>query len=218
MSVQAIGSVNYQQPVQQKKSGVGRTLLATGVCATGGAMLGSAGIDLFMKSLVEEASSMTDPVFAENKFKDSLKKLGSFADDVIEQKWNIEKNGILKQAEVNLEKVLEAVKKGKTKWAVIGAAIFGLMGFGLSRLTAKRTANMGTVEKVKDNPNVKQIVTTPSGQRVAVPVLMGAQVSIKPLRNGKYEVTYKPSVPDAKTEVKKLTEQELLEQYKHWVV
>ncbi len=218
MSVQAVGSINYQQPVQQKKSGVGRTLLATGVCATGGAMLGSAGMDLYMKSFVEEATLMTDPIFAENKFKDSIKKLGTFADDVIEQKWNIEKGGILKQANANLEKVLESVKKGKTRWAIIGAAIFGLMGLGLSRLAAKRSANIGTVEKVKDNQHIKQIVTTPSGQKIAVPILMGAQVSIRPMMNGQYEVTSKPSVPNAKTEVKRLTEQELLEQYKQWVV
>ena len=74
-------------------------------------------------------------------------------------------------------------------------------------------SGMGSVSYVKDNPNVRQIVTTSKGEQLEIPVMMGSTTDVKPLKDGTYEVKSKPTVPNAQWETKILTEDELVARY-----
>lgn len=74
-------------------------------------------------------------------------------------------------------------------------------------------ADVGSVSWAKDNPNVRQIVTTSKGEKVEIPVMMGSETNVKPLKDGTYRVEYKPTLPNAKWETKILTEDELVARY-----
>ena len=74
-------------------------------------------------------------------------------------------------------------------------------------------AGTGSVSYTKDNPNVRQVVTTSKGEQLEIPVMMGSTTDVKPLKDGTYEVKYKPTVPNAQWETKILTEDELVARY-----
>ena len=74
-------------------------------------------------------------------------------------------------------------------------------------------ADVGSVSYAKNNPSVRQIVTTSKGEQLEIPVMMGSTTDVKALKDGTYEVKYKPSIPNAKWETKILTEDELVARY-----
>lgn len=74
-------------------------------------------------------------------------------------------------------------------------------------------AEVGSVSWAKDNPNVRQIVTTSKGEQLEIPVMMGSETNVKPLKDGTYRVEYKPTLPNAQWETKILTEDELVARY-----
>lgn len=117
-----------------------------------------------------------------------------------------------------LDKILQKLKKPKTKWALIGAGVAGLLTFVLSKGLSKKMAPAGKAENVKNDPYTNQIITTPSGYKIAVPVMMGSSTHIRPAADGSYVVTYTPTKKGAVTEREVLTEQQLLEKYQHWIV
>ncbi len=72
----------------------------------------------------------------------------------------------------------------------------------------------GKVEFAKDDPTVRQYVITQSGQKIAIPVMLGSITTVKPLRNGTYKVisrlvTNTPQKPS----VKVVSEAELIEMF-----
>lgn len=74
-------------------------------------------------------------------------------------------------------------------------------------------SEVGSVTWAKDNPGVRQIVTTSKGEKLEIPVMMGSETNVKPLKDGTYEVKYRPVVPNAQWETKILTEEELVARY-----
>ena len=74
-------------------------------------------------------------------------------------------------------------------------------------------ASVGSVSYAKNNPGVRQIVTTSKGEQIEIPVMMGSTTDVTPLKDGTYEVKYKPTIPNAQWESKILTEDELVAHY-----
>lgn len=74
-------------------------------------------------------------------------------------------------------------------------------------------ASVGSVRYAKNNPGVRQIVTTSKGEQIEIPVMMGSTTDVTPLKDGTYEVKYKPTIPNAQWESKILTEDELVARY-----
>lgn len=112
--------------------------------------------------------------------------------------------------------LLKKVLKIQSKHLAVGAAIGALVLGGLSYLNEKRRVGMGRVKKVKDNPNVSQVVTTTTGKKIEIPVTLGVTTQVKALSKGRYQVTTKASLPDAKPEKTIMTEQELIEKFGSW--
>ncbi len=72
----------------------------------------------------------------------------------------------------------------------------------------------GKVEFAKDIPGVSQIITTTTGEKVPIPVYLGSQTYVKPLRNGMYKVVSRLVVnPPQKPSVTIMSEQELIEHF-----
>ena len=224
--VQAVGGVNgvnstgYVQS-QQKKNGTGKALITGGLAAGVGAYTGASCSDLFFKESIAEAKDLLDPKKVEYVYKRGLRNTtvgATLTEEMIESLWDKNKKSTLEQAKSSADDALKMVKKAKTKWALIGAGVAGLLGFVLSKGLSKKMAPAGKAENVKNDPYTNQIITTPSGYKIAVPVMMGSSTHIRPAADGSYVVTYAPSKKGAVTEREVLTEQQLLEKYQHWIV
>ncbi|MBE7713154.1 MAG: hypothetical protein E7Z87_05370 [Cyanobacteria bacterium SIG26] len=72
--------------------------------------------------------------------------------------------------------------------------------------------NVGKVVNVNKG-NIRQVVTTQSGESIVIPVMLGSTTTVKPLKDGTYEVTTKPSVYGAEAKKTILTEEQLIEKY-----
>ena len=74
-------------------------------------------------------------------------------------------------------------------------------------------AGVGRVSYAKNNPGVRQIVTTSKGEQLEIPVMMGSTTDVKALKDGTYEIKYKPTIPNAQWKTEILTEDELVARY-----
>lgn len=61
--------------------------------------------------------------------------------------------------------------------------------------------------------NIRQIVTTQSGETIVIPTMLGSETSVKPLKDGTYEVTTKPSVYGAKAKKTIMSEEEFIKKF-----
>lgn len=223
MTVGAINGVNgagYAQP-QQKKNNTGKALVCAGLSAGVGALTGASCTDLFFKESIQDAKLLLDPKRVEDVYKRNLRNTtigATLTEETLESLWESNKKSSLEQAKSSADDILKAVKKCKTKWTLIGAGVAGLLGFVLTKALSKKMAPAGKAEKVKDDLHTRQIITTASGHKIAVPVMMGSTTDIRPAADGSYVVTYTPSVKGAKTEREVLSEQQLLQKYQNWIV
>ena len=72
----------------------------------------------------------------------------------------------------------------------------------------------GSVEYVKNDPYVRQVITTTKGEKLYTPQMVGSTTDIKALDDGKYELTTKTATfPKGKKTVTILTEDELVAKY-----
>lgn len=214
MGIQGVGAPTtvqtqlVQQEGQKKKPRAWAIATGTAACTGLGAVYGWYGADL---KYGEKLDRLKPAEWCE--------KLGArlansrLSDDEFNTFWANNKSKIMEPAERAYQRGLKIFKNTKTKWAIIGAAIATLVGGGLCYAAEKREAGMGKVKKVKNNPHVSQIVTTTTGQKIEIPVMMGSTTKVKALSKGRYQITYKPTTPDAKAEKTVITEQELIERY-----
>lgn len=214
MSIQPVGYAAYPQTnVQQKKSNTGKHLLWTGFGAAVGAANGCLAADRFMRSTLADVKGLaTDEKLLKSVTIDGLKEMG-FSVEECEKAWNTNKKNYIDDAKRALDSVTKQAKAAKKAAAMKAAGLFAFIALVTSIVDSKT----GKVKKDRKNPDVSHIVTTQSGQQLAVPVTLGSTTKIKPLIGGKYKVMTKATTPDAKWEVQKLTEQELLEKYSSWI-
>lgn len=72
----------------------------------------------------------------------------------------------------------------------------------------------GKVEFAKNNPVVRQVITTASGQKVFIPVMMGSETTVEPLKDGTYKVVSRPVTnPPQEPKVTIMSEAELIENF-----
>ena len=77
-----------------------------------------------------------------------------------------------------------------------------------------RKGKRGIVEIPKNDPSIRQIVITPSGEKVYVPVMLGSTTYVKPLSDGNYKVVSQAVVqPPQKPSVTIMSEEELIEHF-----
>lgn len=73
-------------------------------------------------------------------------------------------------------------------------------------------SNTGRVINV-NRGNIRQIVTTQSGETIVIPTMLGSTTTVKPLKDGTYEVTTKASVYGAKAKKMILSEEEFITKF-----
>ena len=66
--------------------------------------------------------------------------------------------------------------------------------------------------------NIRQIVTTQSGESIVIPAMLGSETSVKPLKDGTYEVTTKPVVYGAKPKKTIMSEEEFIKVLKQTII
>lgn len=78
---------------------------------------------------------------------------------------------------------------------------------------AFKGVDKGILKKV-GNPQVRQVVTTSSGEKVIVPAMLGSETTVVPLNDGTYKVITQAVVyPKPEPKVTIMTEEELVEHF-----
>ncbi len=72
---------------------------------------------------------------------------------------------------------------------------------------------LGSVTWVKNDPNVRQVVTTSEGKEVIIPSALGVETYVEPCNDGTYAVKEKNVTPGSEWKTTILTEKQLEARY-----